>query len=369
MRKKIIEFLSNLHLDLSLCLGIFILMGMNFVILYSASGANPSVMYSQIIRSVVAIAIMMFMAYLPPRFYKNWAFTLYIICTILLLCVLLFGHVGKGAERWLDLGIIRFQPSEFLKIVMPIAIAAFFARGKLPPKLLSFVCAMILIAIPVVLIILQPDLGTAILISISGGFIVYLAGLNWYLILFGSLSLIIYSVIHWFFFMYDYQKQRIITFLNPESDPLDKGYNIIQSKIAIGSGGMWGKGWLNGTQSHLQFLPERHTDFIFAVFCEEFGFVGFLVLLTAYMYIILRCVYISMNAQTNFQRLLSGSLTLTFFCYVFINTGMVSGLLPVVGVPLPMISYGGTSLITLSASFGIIMSIHTHHKKNFYQLG
>ena len=366
MRKKVIEILSNLHLDFSLCIGIFALMGLNFVILYSASGENPDVMQQQIVRSIFAIIIMMVMAYLPPRVYKKWAPFGYVLCTVLLLCVLLFGHVGKGAERWLNLGIVRFQPSELLKIVMPIAIAAFFAKGKLPAKLLSCFVALILIAIPVVLIIMQPDLGTAILISISGCFIIYLAGLNWYLILSGTLIFALYAPIHWFFFMYNYQKQRILTFLNPEADPLNKGYNIIQSKIAIGSGGMWGKGWLNGTQSHLQFLPERHTDFIFAVFCEEFGFVGFLVLLAIYMYIILRCVYISMNAQTNFQRLLSGSLTLTFFCYVFINTGMVSGLLPVVGVPLPLISYGGTSLITLTAAFGIIMSIHTHHKKNNY---
>lgn len=369
MIKRISQILENLHLDIPLCLGILALMGMNFVILYSASSESSEVIQSQIIRSICAIIIMTIMAYLPPRFYAKWAFALYGICTVLLLCVLLFGHVGKGAERWLDLGIVRFQPSEFLKIVMPIAIAAFFAKRKLPARFLACVFAFILIVIPVVLIVLQPDLGTAILISISGCFIVYLAGLNWYLIIFSVVSFLLYAPIHWFFFMYDYQKQRIITFLNPESDPLNKGYNIIQSKIAIGSGGMWGKGWLNGTQSHLQFLPERHTDFIFAVFCEEFGFIGFLVLLAVYMYIIVRCVYISMNAQTNFQRLLSGSLTLTFFCYVFINTGMVSGLLPVVGVPLPLISYGGTSLITLSASFGIIMSIHTHKKKSYYDIG
>lgn len=366
MKNRIVGILSYLHLDFPLLIGIFTLMGMNLVVLYSASNENMSVIYAQLIRTVSAIIIMIFLAHVPPKFYSKWAFVGYVICTILLLCVLLFGHVGKGAERWLDLGVIRFQPSEFLKLIMPMSIAAFFGARVLPARLLPCIFAFILIMIPVALIVLQPDLGTAVLITVSGCFIIYLAGLNWYLIITGILATAIYAPIHWFFFMYDYQKQRIITFLDPELDPLDKGYNIIQSKIAIGSGGMWGKGWLNGTQAHLQFLPERHTDFIFAVYCEEFGFVGFLVLMAVYMFVISRCIFISMNAQTTFARLLSGALTLTFFFYVFINVGMVSGLLPVVGVPLPMISYGGTSMITLSAAFGIIMSIHTHKKKTPY---
>ncbi len=360
---RITSLIKHLHIDIPLLIGIICLMGTSLVILYSASGESTDALISQGIRTIIAIGVMLFMASLSPKIYARWAFLGYIICTILLILVLVMGHVGKGAERWLDLGIIRFQPAEFLKLIMPMTIAAFFAKRVLPARLLACIAAFILIMIPVGLIILQPDLGTAILIAASGCFIIYLAGLNWYLILSGVIIGALYAPIHWFFFMYDYQKDRILTFLNPESDPLGKGYNIIQSKIAIGSGGMMGKGWLNGTQSHLQFLPESHTDFIFAVFCEEFGFVGFLFLLSLYLMVIARCTYISMKAENTFERLLSGALTLTFFFYIFVNIGMVSGILPVVGVPLPMISYGGTSMITLSAAFGIIMGIHTHRRK------
>ncbi len=357
---------KHVHVDLPLLLGIITLMGTSIVVLYSATNENTDMIISQVLRTIVALGAMLIMSAIPPRVYARWAFAGYILCTVLLLLVLIAGHVGKGAERWLDLGIIRFQPAELMKIIMPMTIAAFFARRVLPAKFLPCLAAFMLIMVPVGLIVLQPDLGTAVLIAVSGCFIIYLAGLNWYLILAGAVTFALYAPIHWYFFMYDYQKHRIITFLDPESDPLNKGYNIIQSKIAIGSGGMLGKGWLQGTQSHLQFLPESHTDFIFAVYCEEFGFAGVLFLMTLYAAVIARCAYISMQAQNTFERLLSGALTLTFFFYIFVNVGMVSGLLPVVGVPLPMISYGGTSMIALSAAFGIIMAIHTHRKKQPY---
>ncbi len=366
MINRVIALIKNLRLDIPLLLSILALMCTSIVVLYSATNENTDMIIGQVFRTLIAITVMFVFAAIPPKLYARWAFVGYIICTVLLILVLVVGHVGKGAERWLDLGVFRFQPSEFLKIIMPMTIASFFARRVLPAKLLPCFGAFLLIMIPVGLIVMQPDLGTAVLIAVSGCFIIYLAGLNWYLILSGIVLAALYAPIHWFFFMYDYQKHRIITFLNPESDPLDKGYNIIQSKIAIGSGGMLGKGWLQGTQSHLQFLPESHTDFIFAVFCEEFGFAGFLFLLSLYAAIIARCAYISMQAQNTFERLLSGALTLTFFFYIFVNIGMVSGLLPVVGVPLPMISYGGTSMITLSASFGIIMAIRAHHKEQPY---
>ncbi|MBQ8708558.1 MAG: rod shape-determining protein RodA [Succinivibrionaceae bacterium] len=366
MMMRLLSMFKRQVLDIPLLLGVLALMGTSIVVLYSATNENAEMVFSQVIRTVVALIVMFAMASIPPKLYARWAFAGYILCTLLLVAVLVAGHVGKGAERWLDLGIIRFQPSEFMKIIMPMTIAAFFARRVLPARLLPCIAAIMLILLPVGLIVMQPDLGTAVLITVSGSFIVYLAGLNWYLILSLTGLAVLYAPIHWFFFMYDYQKHRIITFLNPESDPLNKGYNIIQSKIAIGSGGPLGKGWLQGTQSHLQFLPESHTDFIFAVYCEEFGFAGFLFLMALYAAVIARCAYISLNAQNTFERLLSGALTLTFFFYIFVNVGMVSGLLPVVGVPLPMISYGGTSMITLSAAFGIIMAIRTHHKKQSF---
>ena len=366
MINRLINTFKNLHVDVPLLIGVIALMCTSIVVQYSATNENVDMTMSQIIRTFVALAAMLVMAAVSPKFYARWAYAGYAFCTVLLILVLIIGHVGKGAERWLDLGIVRFQPAEFLKLIMPMTIAAFFAKRVLPAKFIPCIIAFGMIMFPVALIVLQPDLGTAVLIAVSGCFIIYLAGLNWYLILSGALLFALYAPIHWFFFMYDYQKQRIFTFLHPESDPLHSGYNIIQSKIAIGSGGMVGKGWLHGTQSHLQFLPESHTDFIFAVFCEEFGFAGVLFLMSLYAAVIARCAYISMHAQNTFERLLSGALTLTFFFYIFVNVGMVSGLLPVVGVPLPMISYGGTSMITLSAAFGIIMAISTHRKKQQY---
>ncbi|MDH5594902.1 MAG: rod shape-determining protein RodA, partial [Gammaproteobacteria bacterium] len=272
-----------------------------------------------------------------------------------------FGSVGKGAQRWLDLGFVRFQPSESLKIGLPMMLAWFLAEAQLPPSPKHLLISAFLIALPVGLIVIQPDLGTSLLIGSTGVIVLLLAGISWMLvgifIFIGAAS----APLLWYL-LHDYQRQRILTFLNPENDPLGAGYHIIQSKIAIGSGGLYGKGWLNGSQSHLEFLPERSTDFIFAVFSEEFGFIGILVLMAMYMFIVIRGLFIASQAQDTFSRLLSGSLILTFFVYIFVNTGMVMGLLPVVGLPLPMLSLGGTSLVTLMAGFGIIMSVHTHRK-------
>jgi rod shape determining protein RodA len=280
---------------------------------------------------------------------------------LLLLAVLFFGDVGKGAQRWLNLGVFKFQPSEMVKLAVPLMIAWYLAKQPLPPKLKTIALTFTLIAIPVGLIAKQPDLGTSLLVGSAGIFALFLAGISWRFIitLFGLAAAA--APVVWIN-MHNYQKQRVLTFLDPEKDPLGSGYHIIQSKIAIGSGGLFGKGWFNGTQSQLDFLPERHTDFIFAVLSEEFGLVGVLLLLSLYLFVILRGLYIASQAQETFGRLLSGSLILVFFVYLFVNTGMVSGLLPVVGVPLPLVSYGGTSLVTLMAGFGILMSIHTHRK-------
>ncbi|WP_122858153.1 rod shape-determining protein RodA, partial [Pseudomonas viridiflava] len=273
------------------------------------------------------------------------------------------GHNAMGATRWINIpGVIRFQPSEFLKIIMPATIAWYLSKRTLPPHLKHVVVSLALVGVPFILIVRQPDLGTSLLILASGAFVLFMAGLRWRWIISVLAAAVPAAVAMWFFFMHDYQKQRVLTFLDPESDPLGTGWNIIQSKAAIGSGGVFGKGWLLGTQSHLDFLPESHTDFIIAVLGEEFGLVGICALLIIYMLLIGRGLVITAQAQTLFGKLLAGALTMTFFVYVFVNIGMVSGLLPVVGVPLPFISYGGTSLVTLLSAFGVLMSIHTHRK-------
>jgi rod shape determining protein RodA len=274
---------------------------------------------------------------------------------------LIFGDAGKGAQRWLNLVLFRFQPSEIMKIAVPIMVAWYLADNPLPPSRKHLFYATMLIIVPVILIIKQPDLGTALLIASSGVFVLLLAGIRWKQVTIIIMCLAVSAPLFWYN-LHDYQKSRVLTFLNPEMDPLGTGYHIIQSKIAIGSGGLYGKGWLNGSQSHLKFLPERSTDFIFAVFGEEFGFIGILFILSLYLFIIIRGLYIATQAQDSFTRLLAGSLILTFFVYAFVNIGMVTGLLPVVGLPLPLVSYGGTSMVTLMAAFGILMSIHTHRK-------
>ncbi|MEO6697000.1 MAG: rod shape-determining protein RodA, partial [Gammaproteobacteria bacterium] len=292
---------------------------------------------------------------------QRWAPWLFGIGLMLLAAVLAFGDSSKGAQRWLDFKLFRFQPAEIMKLAAPMMVAWYLKDGPLPPTIRQITLAGLLVIVPVLLIAKQPDLGTALLVACAGMFVLLWAGISWRLAGGFSLAVAVMGPIFWHF-MRDYQRQRIITFLHPENDPLGTGYHIIQSTIAIGSGGIFGKGWLNGTQSYLDFLPERTTDFIFAVYGEEFGLIGILLLLALYLFIVLRGVYIAMRAQDVYARLLAASLTLTFFVYVFVNVGMVIGLMPVVGVPLPLISYGGTSLVTLMAGFGILMSIHTHRK-------
>ena len=364
--------LAVVHLDLPLLTGLLLLCGFGLIVLYSASGEDLDMVYAQTRSLLIALAVMVGIAQIPPTTLQRWTPWFYGLGVALLAAVLIFGDASKGAQRWLeiDLGLrqFRFQPSELMKTGIAMMAAWFLAERRLPPRPLTLAVALLLVLAPTVLIVLEPDLGTAILVASAGLFVIFLAGLSWRLIvLVGVLGSAAVVVVLFFpdlldYVLRGYQKQRVLTFLNPESDPLGAGYHIIQSKIAIGSGGIYGKGWLNGTQSQLDFLPERHTDFIFAVLAEEFGLIGALVLLTLYLFIILRGLYIATQAQDTYARLLGGSLVLVFFVYLFVNTGMVTGLLPVVGVPLPMISYGGTSLVTLMAGFGILMSVHTHRR-------
>lgn len=350
-----------LHLDGTLLFGLILVSAFGLAVLYSASGQSSEALLRQGIRLGLAFGAMVALAQIPPAWLYRWAPWLYGAGILLLVAVLLVGDVGKGAQRWLDLGFIRFQPSEMMKLALPLMVAWYLSEARLPPSASRLLVSAGLIILPVMLIARQPDLGTSLLIGSAGFFVLFLAGLQWRLLaLLGGLAAAGLPVL--WHFMRDYQRQRVITFLNPEQDPLGAGYHIIQSKIAIGSGGLFGKGWLNGTQAHLEFLPERSTDFIFAVLGEEFGLIGILVLLLLYALIIVRGIYIATQAQDTFTRLLAGSLSLTFVVYIIVNTGMVTGLLPVVGLPLPLVSYGGTSMVTLMIGFGMLMSIHTHRK-------
>lgn len=351
-----------LHLDPVLLAGLLALSALGLVVLYSAVEANLDTTLRQVVRLGVAFGVMFMLAQIPPRNLRAWTPWLFGIGVAMLVAVWVFGEMGKGAQRWLDLGVVRFQPSEMMKLLVPMMVAWFLAEKSLPPRPWHLLAVALIIGVPMVLIIKQPDLGTALLVGSAGFFALFFGGIRWRILLgLGGLAAAA-APLMWHFVMHDYQRQRVLTFLNPESDPLGSGYHIIQSKIAIGSGGIFGKGWLNGTQSHLDFLPERHTDFIFAVYGEEFGLIGIVVLLLVYLFIILRGLYIATQAQDTYSRLLAGSLSLTFFVYLFVNTGMVSGLLPVVGVPLPLVSYGGTSMVTLMAGFGILMSIHSNRR-------
>jgi len=353
---------QRLHIDGWLLLGLLSLMTLGLFVVYSAGGQEQALLVRQAVRLGIGLLVMFAVAQIPPLVYRKWAVPVYVIGLLLLVGVLAFGHVGKGAQRWLDLGFMKFQPSEIMKLVVPITIAWYVSQYRLPTKLTQIIIAFVLVLVPTLLIAKQPDLGTSLLIASSGIFVIFLAGASWKLIAACAGLLSAFTPILWMFLMKDYQKQRVLTFLNPEQDPLGSGYHIIQSKIAIGSGGINGKGWLQGTQSQLEFLPERHTDFIFAVFSEEFGLIGVSVLLLVYLGIVMRGLWIAVNAQQAFTKLLAGSITLTFFVYVFVNIGMVSGLLPVVGVPLPLVSYGGTSMVTLMAGFGMLMAISTHRR-------
>lgn len=353
--------LAVFHIDLPLLVGLLLLCGFGLLVLYSASGENIAQTQRQAVRIGVAFVVMLAVAQINPITLRRWSPWLYAVGLLMLIAVLVFGEIGKGAQRWLDLGVLRFQPSEMVKLAVPLMIAWYLAEKRLPPSWLRLSTAALMIVVPVLLIAKQPDLGTAVLVASAGIFVLFLAGISWRLI--GGLIVVAAAAapLAWYF-MREYQRQRVLTFLDPEKDPLGAGYHIIQSKIAIGSGGVYGKGWLNGTQSQLDFLPERHTDFIFAVLSEEFGLVGVLILLSLYLFVVARGLFIAARAQDTFTRLLAGTLTLVFFVYLFVNTGMVTGLMPVVGVPLPLVSYGGTSLVTLMAGFGILMSIHTHRR-------
>jgi len=352
---------ARLHVDMPLLTGLLVLSVLGLMVLYSATGQDWEQVEKQVWRLALGFLVMFGVAQVHPVRLQRWSPFLYGAGILLLLAVMLFGDVGKGAQRWLDLKVLRFQPSEMVKIAVPMMVAWFLAVSPLPPSWRRLLAGAILTAVPALMIAKQPDLGTALLVASAGLAVLFLAGVSYRLILGIGLAAAASLPLVWTL-LRDYQKQRILTLFDPESDPLGAGYHTIQAKIAIGSGGIYGKGWLNGTQTQLEFVPEKHTDFIFAVLAEEFGLVGVLWLLTLYILIILRGLYMATHAQSAYGRLLAGAVTLVFFVYAFVNVGMVIGILPVVGVPLPLVSYGGTSLVTLMAGFGILMSIHTHRK-------
>jgi rod shape determining protein RodA len=352
---------AALKLDGALIIGLALIAVYGLVVLYSASGQNlPTVLRASAHLGMGAVA-MLVLAQVNPNFLRRSSPWLYVFGIVLLLVVDGIGYVGKGAQRWLDLGFMRFQPSEIMKLAVPMICAWYMHDRPLPPTFKDLIVMGIMIAIPTAMIVRQPDLGTALLIAASGLIVMLLAGMKVRIILI-SIPLLGGAAMAAWHFIHDYQRQRILTFLNPENDPLGAGYHIIQSQIAIGEGGLFGKGYMNGSQAQLEFLPERSTDFIFAVIGEEFGLLPCLVLLVLYGVVIGRALYLAMQGQDTFARLTGGTIALSFFVYVFVNSGMVSGILPVVGVPLPLISYGGTSMVTLLAGFGILMSLHSHRK-------
>ena len=361
MRRLVPGWVKSPQLDIPLLLGLLLVMAFGLLVLYSASGENMDVVYRQGTRMAVGLVVMLALSQVPPNILSIWTPWVYSFGLVLLIATWIFG-VGRGADRWLDIGLFRFQPSEVMKLAVPMMMAWYLHPRRLPPEPATILISCIIIAAPAFLIYRQPDLGTALLVATSGGFALFLAGLQWRVIV-GMVAIAATAAPALWLVLHEYQRDRVRTFLNPESDPLGSGWNIIQSKIAVGSGGLTGKGWLNGTQSRLEFIPERHTDFILAVLSEELGLVGVLVLFMIYLFIAGRGLYVASMARSTYTRLLAGSLSLTFFVYVVVNAGMVSGWLPVVGVPLPLISYGGTSIVTLLAGFGILMSVYGH--RNF----
>jgi rod shape determining protein RodA len=354
------RLMRRLHIDGPLLIGLLLICGLGLFVLYSAVGESNRLLMNQLVRLGVAFVAMLIVAQLPPDFLRRWTPWGYLAGLVLLVLVLTKGDVGQGARRWLDIGI-RFQPSEAMKLGVPMMAAWFLHDRSIPPRVGHLLVIAVMIIVPTLLIARQPDLGTALLIAASGIIVIVLAGMSFRLIVGLGIAAIPGAMVLWNF-MQDYQKQRVLTLLDPDSDPLGAGYNIIQSKIAIGSGGLFGKGWTNGSQAQLEFLPERDTDFIFAVLAEEFGLLGVLTLLALYLFVIGRGLFIAVQAHDTYSRLLAGSISLTFMVYVFVNTAMVTGLVPVVGVPLPLVSFGGTSMVTLMAGFGILMSIHSHRK-------
>ena len=355
------HMLSALQLDGPLLIGLALIAAFGLVVLYSASGMSLPTVIRASAHLGMGVVAMLVLAQVNPNFLRRSSPWLFLLGVVLLIVVDGIGYIGKGAQRWLDLGLVRFQPSELMKLAVPMMCAWFLHDRPLPPTLGTLVALAVLVFVPVGLVALQPDLGTAALIAIAGSLVIVMAGLRLRVI--ASLAGL-GAAAAWFgwSFMHDYQRKRVLTFMDPSTDRLGAGYHIIQSQIAIGSGGVFGKGWMHGSQAQLQFLPERSTDFIFAVIGEEFGFLGLALLLLLYAFVVARALFLAMQTQDTFARLLGGSLALTFFVYVFINAGMVSGLLPVVGVPLPLVSYGGSAMVTLLAGFGILMSLYSHRK-------
>ena len=353
---------ERLHLDLVLLLPVVMIMAMGLFVLFSASDSDWGTVNRQLRNFIIGFGVLLAVAQVRVDTLQRWAPILYFGALLLLLLVPFFGVGAKGAQRWLSLGFIRFQPSEIMKIAMPLAVAAWVVRGGLPPRPSATLAAIAIIVIPAVTIAFQPDLGTAILVAASGLFVVFMAGISGVQILSAALVALAAIWPAWLFLLRDYQKQRILTLFDPEADKLGAGWNIIQSKTAIGSGGWSGKGWLQGTQSHLDFLPESQTDFIIAVLAEEWGFRGVLCLLALYGAAVARGLWISFSAQTSYGRLLASAITLTFCVYIIVNMSMVAGILPVVGVPLPFVSFGGTSIVTLMLGFGILMAISTEKR-------
>ena len=353
------SFMDRLHLDWPLLLIVYAMLGMGAVVLYSAAGDDLAYLKRQMIYAGLGTVLMFIVAQIPPMVMQRWAWLVYLAGLISLIVVLVVGSGAKGAQRWIDLGFFRLQPSEVIKLALPLVLSAYLTERAMPPKFKHVFFSLLIVCAPLVLILLQPDLGTGLLVAASGLIVLFLAGLRWRYI-FSALAILPVAVlVAWTFVLHEYQKQRVLTMFNPEADKLGAGWNIIQSTTAIGSGGWQGKGWMQGTQSHLDFLPESHTDFIIAVLAEEFGYRGVLVLLGAYALLFVRGLWISFMAKNSFSRLVAGAITFMIFVYVFVNMGMVSGILPVVGVPLPLFSYGGTSLVSMFLAFGVLMAIST----------
>ncbi len=358
MIRRIAERLAEkIDMPLFAIVGCIVLLGL--ATLYSAAYQAPGRFGAQTLNVLLALVLMWAVAQVPPQVFLRYAIPVFVAVLAMLACVALFGDVRNGARRWLPLGFGSIQPSELMKIAMPLMLARYFHRHEQTLRLREFAIAFLLLAVPTWFIVRQPDLGTALLVASAGFYVIFLAGLSWKLIAGGGVAVLASLPILWGV-LHDYQRRRFLTLIDPSSDPLGAGYHIIQSTIAVGSGGIIGKGWLKGTQTHLEFIPERATDFVFAVYSEEFGLIGNSILLVLYLALIMRGLMIAANAPTFFTRLLAGAITLTFFTYALVNMGMVSGILPVVGVPLPFVSYGGTSLVTLFLGVGILMSIQYH---------
>jgi rod shape determining protein RodA len=348
------------RIDVPLLSALLLLASGSLVVVWSAGGQSADVVFKQGLRFALGFALLLVAMRIPPSTWRRWTPWFFAVCLLLLGVVLVLGE-GKGAQRWLDIGVLRFQPSELLKLGLPMMLAWYFHDRVLPPSAGAVLTALALIAVPAALIVVQPDLGTAVLVAGSGLFVIFLAGISWWWI--GGIAVLgAASIPIGWQFLHDYQKARVTQFLNPDADPLGSGWQTMQSQIAVGSGGWTGKGWTLGTQSQLEFLPERHTDFILAVLSEEFGWVGVAVLMLVYLFVVARSFWIAANARDTYGRLLGGAIAMTFFIYILVNSAMITGLMPVKGVPLPLISYGGTSAVSLLIAFGILLSIHAHRR-------